>query len=134
MADPLYVFPDPRAAVKTVLNAEKAERWPTATISTSFPSAAITVPHIQHAWDGTPTQERQRERCTIRVTVWTPKGKVDDGINLAALVQAVLLDAGTDTVWRFRPGPGRLADIDPATGLPFCSFLITAETRPHAVT
>lgn len=129
----LFVFPDPREAVSAVLNAAKPDRWPTATISTSFPKSNIDEPHIQHAWDGTPTEEQQRERCTIRVTVWTPKGKVSDGINLASLVRAILLDAGTDTVWRFTPGAGRLPGIDPDTGLPFCTFTVTAETRPAAV-
>lgn len=129
----LYVFPDPRVDVGTTLTAAKAARWPTATISTSFPSSAITVPHIQHAWDGTPTEESQRERCTIRVTVWTPKGKVSDGITLASLVRAVLLDSGSASVWRYTRGAGRLPGIDPDTGLPFCSFTLTAETRPIAV-
>ncbi len=129
----LYVFPDPRAAVAAELTAAKAARWPTATISTAFPASAITVPHIQHAWDGTPSQDVNRERCTIRVTVWTPKGKVTEGIDLASLVQAVLLDSGSATVWRYTPGAGRLPGVDDATGLPFCTFTLTAETRPSAV-
>jgi hypothetical protein len=129
----LFVFPDPRADVGTLLTAAKASRWPTATISTSFPSSAITVPHIQHAWDGTPSSEQQRQRTSIRITVWTPKGKVSDGIALAQLVRAVLLDSGSANVWRYRPGPGPTPGIDPDTGLPFCTFNLTAETRPTAV-
>lgn len=129
----LFVFPDPRAEVAAALTAAKAARWPTATISTAFPTGPISVPHIQHAWDGTPSEEQQRERCVIRVTVWTPKGKVTDGINLAALVKAVLLDSGSSGVWRYTPGTGRLPGIDSDTGLPFCSFTLTAETRPSAV-
>lgn len=129
----LYVFPDPRASVAAELTAAKATRWPTATISTSFPSTALTVPHIQHAWDGTPTEEVNRERCVIRVTVWTPKGQVSQGIALASLVRAVLLDSGSAAVWRYTRGVGRLPGIDPDTGLPFCSFTVTAETRPTAV-
>lgn len=133
MADLLFVFPDPRASVSAELNAAKAARWPTATISTSFPSSAITVPHIQHAWDGTPSRESNRQNCVIRITVWTPKGQVTPGIDLAQLALALLLDSGSSTVWRFRDPVGPLADIDPATGLPFCSFTLTAETRPVAV-
>lgn len=129
----LYVFPDPRADVAAVLTAAKPAHWPTATISTSFPSTVLTSPHIQHAWDGTPSQDVNRERATIRVTVWTPKGKVSDGINLASLVQAVLLDAGSSNVWRYTTGTGRLPGIDVDTGLPFCTFTLTAETRPSAV-
>lgn len=129
----LHTFPDPRADVQARLVDAKPSRWPSATISTSFPATAITVPHIQHAWDGTPSQEANRERATIRVTVWTPKGKVTDGINLASLVQAVLLDSGSALVWRYTPGTGRLPGIDDATGLPFCTFTLTAETRPSPV-
>lgn len=129
----LYVFPDPRAEVAALLTAEKAARWPTATISTAFPTTAITAPHIQHAWDGTPSEEQQRERCAVRVTVWTPKGKVSDGINLAALVRAVMLDSGSAGVWRYTRGAGRLPGVDPDTQLPFCTFTLTAETRPTAV-
>ena len=133
MADPLFVFPDAREAVKEILNAAKPTRWPTATISTSFPSSAISVPHIQHAWDGTPSQEQQRQNCVIRITVWTPKGKVSDGVDLAQLVLAVMRGGGSATVWRFRDPVGPLADIDPTTKLPFATFTLTAETRPHAV-
>lgn len=129
----LYTFPDPRADVQAALTAGKPTYWPTATISTAFPSTAISVPHIQHAWDGTPNDEQQREFCTIRVTVWTPKGQVTTGINLAALVRAHLLDAGSSTVWRYTRGVGRSPGVDPDTGLPFCTFTLTAETSPSPV-
>jgi len=129
----LYVFPDPRADVSALLNAAKPSRWSTATISTSFPSAAITAPHIQHAWDGTPLQESNRQGVTIRLTVWTPKGKVADGIALAQLVLAYLLDADSASTWRFTRGAGPLPGIDQASELPFCTFTVTAETRPSAV-
>lgn len=129
----LFAFPDPRVAVEAALVAAKPTYWPSATISTSFPDSAISVPHLQHAWDGTPSEEQQRERCTIRVTVWTPKGRISDGINLAARVKAVLLDSGSVTVWRFTPGAGRLPGVDRDTGLPFCTFTVTAETRPAAL-
>ena len=129
----MFTFPDPRADVAAVLNAAKPTRFPTATISTSFPTTTLTVPHIQHAWDGTPSQEQQREFATIRVTVWTPKGQVTAGIDLASLVQAVLLDAGSSSVWRYTRGLGRSPGVDPDTGLPFCTFTVTAETRPSAV-
>lgn len=129
----LYVFPDPRAAVAAELTAAKAARWPTATISTAFPASAIAAPHIQHAWDGTPSQQANRQAATIRVTCWTPKGKVSEGIDLAQLVLAVLLDSGSASVWRFRPGAGPLPGVDNTSGLPFCTFTVTAETRPIAV-
>lgn len=133
MSNPLYVFPDPRAAVKALLNAAKAARWPTATISTSFPEPGIAVPHIQHAWDGTPSQQVNRQVTSIRVTVWAPKGRVDDSIELAQLAHAYLLDAGSSSVWRFRPGAGPVSGVDSDIELPFCSFTLNAETRPTAV-
>lgn len=133
MADPLFVFPEPRAAVSAELNAAKVARWPTATISTSFPSTAITVPHIQHAWDGTPTQQANRQNCAIRITAWTPKGQLAASGDLAQLVLAVLLDSGSASIWRFRDPVGPIPGIDDATGLPFCTFTLTCETRPSAV-
>lgn len=129
----LSVFPDPRVSVDALLKAAKAARWPTATISTAFPANTIIVPHIQHAWDGTPSEQQNRQITTIRLTIWTPTGKVSDGIALAQLVRAFLLDTGSASIWRFRPGPGPLPDIDSATGLPFCTFNLTAETRPSVV-
>lgn len=130
---PLYAFPDPRAAVEDILYAAKPSRWPTATISTSFPSGKITVPHIQHGWDGTPVQQANRQGCTVRVTVWTPRLEVSEGITLAQLVLSVLLDSGSASVWRFTPGPGPLPGVDDDSKLPFCTFTVTAETRPFAV-
>lgn len=129
----LYVFPDPRADVAALLTAAKPSRWATATISTAFPPAALSVPYIQHAWDGTPGQQVNRQTAAVRVTVWTPKGKVSDGITLAQLVLAYLLDAGSASTWQFRPGAGPIPGVDNATGLPFCSFTLNAETRPTAV-
>lgn len=130
---PIYVFPDPRAGVSAILNAAKDAHWPTATISTSFPASSITDPHIQHAWDGTPSEQSNRQLTTIRVSVWTPSGKVSDGITLAQRVRAVLLDSGSASVWRFTPAAGPSHGVDSDTGLPFCTFLLTAETRPSAV-
>lgn len=129
----LVVFPDPRADVQAILTAAKPTRWSAATISTAFPPAALSAAYIQHAWDGTPEQQANRQTAAIRITVWTPKGKVSDGIALAQLVSAVLLDAGSTATWQFRPGAGPLPGIDAATGLPFCTFTLNAETRPTAV-
>ena len=132
----LYTFADPLADVRATITAN-ADLLPAgATHSTAFPASSITAPHIQYAWDGTPSQERQRESATIRVTVW---GKKANGIDrngtilLASLVQAILLDAGSAGVWRYLPGLGRSYGIDPDTGLPFCTFTLTAETRPSPV-
>lgn len=128
----LVVFPDPRADVQALLTAG-ASYWPTATISTSFPTGPITVPHIQHAWDGTPGQQANRQTTAIRVTCWAPKGQTSDAIELAQLVSAYLLTTGSASTWQFRPGAGPAFDVDGDTGLPFCTFTLNAETRPTAV-
>lgn len=129
----LHVFPDPRADVQALLEAERPGRWPAATIDTAFPSGSISAPWIQHGWDGTPGQEANRQTAAIRVTVWTPSGQVSAGIALAQLVLAYLLGAGSDATWRFTPGAGPNADVDPDTELPFCTFTVNAETRGVAV-
>lgn len=127
------VFPDPRSDVQAILTDAKPARWSTATISTAFPSAALSVPHIQHAWDGTPGQQANRQTAAIRITVWTPKGQVSTGIALAQLVSAVLLEAGSAATWQFRAGAGPIPGIDDDTGLPFCTFTLNAQTRPTRV-
>lgn len=139
----MFVFPDPRPAVAAILNAAKPSRWPSAVVATAFPSpdAAESLgvawpmagPWIQHAWDGTPVQQSNRQGATVRVTVWQPKGKPGDAATLAQLVLAALLDGGSGTVWRFTPGSGPLPGVDNDTGFPFCTFTVTAETRPSAV-
>ena len=54
-------------------------------------------------------------------------------IALAQLVRAYLLDSGSSAIWRFRRGPGPSHGVDPATELPFATFILTAETRPTRV-
>lgn len=127
------VFPDPRADVKALLTAAKSARWSSATISTDFPSSDIAAPVIQHAWDGTPSQQVNRQVATVRITVWTPRGQVSTGITLAQLVRAYLLGAGSAATWRFRAGAGPVPGVDKASGLPFCTFTMSAETRPTRV-
>lgn len=132
----LDIFPDPRTDVAALLTAAKGARWPTATISTAFPaSGGIAVPHIQHAWDGSPSQQANRQVTTVRVTVWKPKGQgvASDPVPLAQLVRAYLLNSGSAATWRFRPGAGPVPGVDPTTGLPFCTFSLSAETRPTRV-
>lgn len=129
----LFVFPNPRPAVKAILTAAKPSRWPTATIDTKFPATAINVPWIQHAFDGAPSQQQVRQNATVRITYWTPKGQVDAAVDGAQLAAAVLLDGGSSTVWRFRNAVGFNNGVDPDNGLPFCTFTITAEMRPLAV-
>lgn len=129
----LDVFPDPRADVAALLTAAKSARWPTAVIKTDFPTSAISTPWIQHAWDGTPSEQSNRQVCTIRITCWTPKGKVSDGIALAQLVRAYLLASGSHSTWRFTRGGGPVPGIDKDTALPFCTFTLSAETRPTRV-
>lgn len=131
----LFVFPDPRAAVKALLDAAKVARWPNATIQTKFPSAPLTGTSrwLQHAWDGTPIEQAQRQRCTIRVTAWAPPGMTTEAINLAQLSRAYLLDSGTAVVWGFTRGPGPVPGTDDKTGNEFCTFTLTADTRPAAV-
>lgn len=129
----LYVFANPSRDTIDTLTAQGPTYWPTATVSTSFPASAISAPHIQVAWDGTPSSEPVRELTTIRVTVWTTKGQASLASDLASLVEAVLLDAGSAKVWRYTRGLGRAPGVDQATGLPFCTFTLTAETRPSPV-
>lgn len=129
---PLYTFPNPARDTIDTLKAAAPTYWPTASVSVSFPTS-LTAPHIQVAWDGTPGGEAQRELTSVRVTVWTPKGQPSAAADLASLVEAVLLDGGSEDVWRYTRSTGRTPGVDDATGLPFCTFNLTAETRPSPV-
>ena len=129
----LYVSPDPLADVRAVLVANAA-RWPNATFNLTHPGTLTgTAERIQYAWDGTPSDEQQREFCTIRITYWTAEGERNEAINGASLVRAVLLASGSSNVWRYTRGLGRSEGKDPATNNQFCTFTVTAETRPQAV-
>ena len=140
----LYVFPTPLVDVRATI-AANAARWPSGTTYSEKPALSLgTAPHFQYAWDGTPTQERQRESAAIRLTVWgwkvvtgpnTYAESRDDLTDLASLLHAVFLDggAGTGGVWRYTEGTGRLPGRDPDTKLPFCTFTLTAETKPSPV-
>ena len=128
----LYTFANPlRDTIDTLLAAVQTY-WPTASVSANFPTS-LSAPHIQVGWDGTPGTEAQRELASVRITVWAPKGKTLTAADLATLVQAVLLDSGSSAVWRYTRGTGRTPGIDPDNGLPFCTFNVTAETKPSPV-
>lgn len=129
----MFTFPDPLADVRAVL-AANAARWPNATFNLTHPGTLTgTAERIQYAWDGTPSEEQQREFCTIRITYWTADGKRNQAVDGASLVRAVLLNAGSSSVWRYTRGLGRTPGKDNATKNEFCTFTLTAETRPSAV-
>lgn len=129
----LYTYGNPEAAFVDTLLAEIARFPAGTTVGTSFPSAAISAPHIQVAWDGTPSEEEQREQTAMRVTYWTPKGKRTAAMDGASLARAVLLEYVDPRLWRVTKGAGRTPGVDDDTELPFCTFTLTAETSPSAV-
>lgn len=140
----LYTFPYAPFDVRAAL-AANAALWPAGTTyDGKHPTTWRAAPHIQYAWDGTPTQTAVSESATIRVTVWGWKTATssttneihgeDDCADLASLVQAVLHDSQSSNIWRYDRGLGRSTGTDPDTGLPFCTFTVTAETKPHAAT
>lgn len=126
----MNIFPDPRADVVALL----AYAFPApTTVSTSSPASTITAEHLQVIWDGTPSEQSNRQVCAIAVIAYAPKGRVSDSIEAAQYARAFLLDSEVATTWRFRPGPGPHPEIDADTGLPRCEFTVYAETRPTAV-
>ena len=125
-------MPNPLVAAKSFLDGDAANQPAGTTRSIAFPSSAIAAPHIQFAWDGTPTDADNREDAVIRVTVWTPKGHPSDAQNCAGSLRARLLVWSSADVFRVDRGAGRLPGIDSATGLPFCTF--TVSFVMHALT
>lgn len=117
-------MPNPLVATKAFLDADAPNQPAGTTRSPKFPTSALTAPWIQFAWDGTPSDADNREDPTIRITVWTPQGKVTDAQDIAGGLRARFLKYASADVFRVDRGAGRLPGIDPDTGLPFCTFTV----------
>jgi len=113
--------PNPVEVIRDLIVADSGLPSDT-THGTSVPTGKPTAPYVQYAWDGTPSDADNRENTAIRVTVWTPKGRVSDAQDIAGGLRQRLLAASHTSAWRIDRGPGRLPGIDPDTGLPFCTF------------
>lgn len=116
---------NPLAETKAFLDADLANLPSGTTKGTAVPDSAITKPHVQFAWDGTPTDAANREDTVVRVTVWTPRGKATDAQDIAAGLRARFLRWSSASTWRVDRGAGRIPGIDPDTQLPFCTFTIS---------
>jgi len=127
----VYVFADPLREAIDYLETKAAE-YPAGTVVDAwFPTTlAAGMFHVQVAWDGTPGARQQAEAATIRVTAWGAKGSGGETNALASLVRKHLLEFASASVWRVLPGTGRTPGIDPDTGLPFCTFTVSADIRP----
>ena len=122
-------MPNPLAAAKAFLDSDAPNQPAGTTRSTKFPTSAITAPHIQFAWDGSPSDADNREDTTIRITVWTPQGKVTDAQDIAAGLRARFLRYASADVFGVNRGAGRLPGIDSDTALPFCTFTVLPVMR-----
>lgn len=127
----MNVFPDPRAGAVALL---KTQFPSPSTVNTSRPASGITAPHLQVIWDGTPSEQHNRQVCAIAVIAFTPKGQVTVAIAAAQEARAFLLDSAATDTWRYRPGPGPQLDEGDESGLVRCEFTVFAETRPSALT
>lgn len=125
----VYVFADPLRESIDYLKTKVAAYPAGTTVSANFPTA-LTAPHVQVAWDGTPGERQQAETAAVRVTVWEPKGHGGDANTLASLVRKHLLELASASVWRVLSGAGRTPGVDPDNGLPFCTFTVNADIRP----
>ena len=118
-------MPNPLTETKAFLDADLTNLPAGTDKGTSFPKSSITAPYIQYAWDGTPSDADNREDAAVRVTVWTPKGKVTDAQDIAAGLRARFLSWSSSNTWRVDRGAGRLPGTDPDTQLPFCTFTVS---------
>jgi hypothetical protein len=125
-------MPNPLEATQAFLAADVVNLPASTTRSTSFPTNNISVPHIQFAWDGTPSDADNREDTTIRITVWTPKGQVIAAQDIAEGLRARFLDYSSADVSRVNRGAGRLPGVDDTNKLPFCTFTVSPVMRALA--
>ena len=125
-------MPNPLVVIRDLIAVDAANLPAGTTRGTSFPVGAISVPHVQYAWDGTPSDADNRENAAIRVTVWTPAGQTTTAQDIALGLRKRLLNASHVDAWRIDRGAGRLPGIDPDTGLPFCTFSLTVALHAPA--
>jgi hypothetical protein len=122
---------NPQVEMKAFLDGDAANLPARTTWGNAEPIAAIRLPYVQFAWDGTPTDADNREDAVMRVTVWAPKGYDVDAQDIAAGLRARLLRWSSPNTWRVDRGAGRMIGVDPGTKLPFCTF--TVSLALHAV-
>lgn len=115
---------NPLVETKAFLDADHANLPAGTTQGTALPTSSIDKPYVQYAWDGTPSDADNREDTTVRVTVWTPRGKVTDAQDIAAGLRARFLLWSSAGTWCVERGSGRLAGTDRDTKLPFCTFTV----------
>ena len=125
----VYVFHNPLRETIDYLETRLADYPAGTTVGAKVPSTA-TAPYLQVAWDGSPGGTQQVETGAVRVTAWAPKGQSTLAADVASLARKHALEMATATIWRTTPGAGRLPDVDPDSGLPFCSFTVNADVRP----
>lgn len=124
----LATFPDPEAALVNHLNAALD-----ATVSTSFPSTALTTPHVQVELElGNDEDYPVTERAQMRITCHAPPGKRTDVKALASLARAHALALRSAAVSGVFPmGRGRSSVItDPDTKNLMCWFLVRVDLLP----
>lgn len=118
-------MPNPLDEIDAFLTADLPANLPAGTTySAYFPAQAISHLHVQYAWDGTPSDDDNREDAAVRLTVWGPKGRVTDAQDAAEGLRARLLGWSSAATWRVDRGAGRLPGVDDKTQLPFCSFTV----------
>lgn len=133
------LFPDPRLALLEVLVPLLAERdEPYAQgvrVSAEDPprGQGARRPWVRLSVDGRVRDARLNGRATIRVAVW--HSTEEDGEALAALIEALLLDAAhTADLRGCSPLVGPMPTGDPDTGEPLSYFTVTARLRPSNLT
>lgn len=136
-------FGDPEEAMRDYLKAKwlpRSEPYKPAqsAFTNSFPKNALTgdATHVQIELDGTPSVEGYPavERCTVRFTVWSAKGKPSNAKEAATRTEAfVYSHPGDAKVWSTKRLTGRLKGTDQASGNEFVSFTARVNMRPTAL-
>lgn len=131
MVKPLVTFGDPESLMRSYLVAEfaaRGEAWKPATITTAFPTSALSKPngtHVQiEAEVGNVEDFPVTERAQVRFTCYAAPGERTIVKQLASLTQGLVLShPGDSVVVGTRPQIGR-SDVvtDPATKNLMCWF------------
>lgn len=125
------VFPDPQPAVVALarsLLAPRSEPFAAGVTVSSKPRPEGVKPYVQVRSEGRFRDARLNGRATIRLRVW--HDDEGSGEALAALLEALLLDASSEVVRGFSSVSGPLPTDDPDTGEPLSFLTLTARLRP----
>lgn len=125
-------FPDPQLAVRDAVRAILAARGVAAEVSTRTPAGApVGAPYVLVRTDAVERTASLDCLADVAVTVWA----ADEGaaVDLACVIEALLLDHTGPDIRAVRPDSGPVPGTDTDGVTPIVYFRVTAHMRPRNI-